>query len=178
MRALNIKNMKLKDYKYFAQPHDEFILKALKRLFKDMIFIGNHKMQPLMMLSNKNLIKKCYESRAGHRNEGIFTNYIYWPGDAGLFGYSTYTTNLLWSSRVISIIGRKNITNIIKSFFIGAVNGVMSNINDSNKKEMILLTSNLDVIEEAFKNVYCKGYEKHARVFSNVLKYDTSGLPF
>jgi hypothetical protein len=171
--------MKLKDYKYFAQPHDEFILKALKRLLKDMIFIGNQKMLPLMMLSNKDLIKKCYESRAGHRNENIFTNYIYWPGDAGLLGYSTYTTNLLWSSRVISIIGRKNITNIIKSFFIGAVNGVMSNINDSNKKEMMLLTSNLDVIEEAFKNVYCEGYKKRTKVFSNVLKkYDTSGLPF
>ena len=43
----------------------------------------------------------------------------------------------------------------------------------------MLLTSNLDVIEEAFKNVYCEGYKKRTKVFSNVLKkYDTSGLPF
>ena len=171
--------MKLKDYKYFAQPHDEFILKALKRLLKDVSLISKNKTQPLRIVSNNDLIKKCYESRAGHPNEGIFSNYIYWPGDTGLFGFSTYTTNLLWSSRVISIIGKDNVTNVIKSFFMGAVNGVMSSINSNNKEEIILLTSNLDVIEKAFKIVYCKEHKKHLRIFSNIVKkYDVSGLPF
>lgn len=167
--------MKLKDYK-FSQPHDEKVFKALKMTFKERHLFDTCKGYFFRELTNKTLIECCYNSRKNHPDEGIYTNYIYWMGDVGLpMTNASKVLKLIWSSRLISIIGKKNITCRIRSYFFDTINTILMSKNVT-KQEKTYLMDNSDVIRKAFKNFNAN--KDTYKMFFNILNEDKQKIPF
>jgi hypothetical protein len=170
-----IKDMKLKDYK-FSQSHDEKVFKALKMTFKDRHLFDASKGHFFRDLTNKNLIERCYNSRKNHPDEGIFTNYLYWMSDVGLpMPNANKALRFMWSSRLISIIGKKNITCRIRSYFFDRINELLTSKNVT-KQEKIYLMDNSDVIRKAFK--ICDTSKNTHKTFFNILNENKQKIPF
>lgn len=177
--------MKLKDYK-FSQSHDEKVFKALKMTFKERCLFdackggstskGITKGYFFRELTNKNLIERCYNSRKNHPDEGIFTNYLYWVGDVGLpMPNTNKALRFIWSSRLISIIGKKNMTCPIRSYFFNKINELLTSKNVT-KQEKVYLMDNSDVIRKAFK--ICDASKYTHEMFFNILNENKQKIPF
>ena len=170
-----VKDMKLKDYK-FSHSYDEKVFKALKMVFKERHLFDTSKGYFFRELTNKILIKRCYDSRKNHPDEGIFTNYLYWIGDVGLpMPNVNKTLRLIWSSRLISIIGKKNITCQIRSYFFDRINEIITSKNVT-KQEKAYLMDNSDVIRKAFKNFNAN--KDAYKMFFNILNENKQKIPF
>jgi hypothetical protein len=167
--------MKLKDYK-FTQPHDKNVFKALKMTFKERCLFDACEGYFFRDLENKNLIERCYNSRKNHPDEGIFTNYLYWVGDIGLpLNSGNKVLRFIWSSRLISIIGKKNLTCRIRSYFFARIDELLKSKNVT-KKEKIYLVDNSDVIRKAFK--ICSVNKHIFKIFFKILNEDKQKIPF
>ena len=169
--------MKLEETK-FTHPHDKDIFKALKRTIKDKIFIGENLAK---RMNNSKLISSCYSSRNTHRAEGVYTNYMYWPGDIGIT-FNSLILGLIWVARVINIIGKENVTPQIKSD-IGTRLGQINNYPIYNpilsKKEIVLISDNSEIINNAVSIVSPDGVTRnYTETLINIITSDKKNIPY
>ncbi len=166
--------MKLEETK-FTHPHDKDIFKALKRTIKDKTFIGEILVK---RMDNSTLVSGCYLSRTNHKGEGVFTNYIYWPGDIGI-GINSSILGLIWTARVINIIGKENITSSIKSDIAMKLVQITNNRNLLSARELVLISDNSDIINNAISMTSPDGSIKnYAETLINVMTTNKTGIPY
>ena len=169
--------MKLEETK-FTHPHDKDIFKALKRTIKDKTFIGE---MPPKRMDNSKLISNCYSSRKSHVGEGVYTNYIYWPGDIGIV-FNSLILGLIWAARVVNIIGKENTTSQIKSDIatkLSHISGLPGNPALYKKREIILISDNSEIINNAISIASPDGIIKnYAEALINIIASDKKNIPY
>ena len=169
--------MKLEETK-FTHPHDKDIFKALKRTIKDKTFLGEILAK---RRNNSKLVNDCYLSRTNHKGEGVFTNYMYWPGDIGI-GINSLILGLIWVARVVNIIGKENITPSLKSDISMKLGQITNNhIYALSARELVLLSDNSDIINNAISMASPDGsgsIKNYAETLINVITTNKTGIPY
>lgn len=176
MRVLYIRIMSLKDLEY-QKPNDMAVLKALKRTFKDAVYLGERRFTSYPRTVE--LLKKCYSSRKQHNNEPININYTYWPGDIG-YGFNTPVLYLLWFLRVLNIVeGRDNLETVYNNI-LGKLQQIEHRKRDRllTKKEKNLLHSNIDLLSDLYIPSKCTLTKKHIDSFIENIENNVEGIPF
>lgn len=159
----------------FSEKNDLRVLKALKRIIKDFLYVTQSKENEfLLKYSNKALVSKCYYSRRTHSSETINVNYTYWFHDIGASSVDV-VFHLIWLMRVISIIGDNN----LESFMISSFREKIRSLATSSKiRNIDYLMENQDLLYNMTKIKSLSFPERKYKEFMKMLEKDKVGIPF
>ena len=140
--------MKLKyerNPKIINEDVDERIFKALLRTIKESGRFCDIKRRFKDFTS---LMNSCYNSRAGHQNEGVYVNATYWPADCGIAPLRTGTWSLyMYYIRLINIYSKEEAKKVFR--FLQMTNTLKGTLVNENERKHLI--SDIEEIYTAFK---------------------------
>ena len=159
----------------FSEKNDLRVLKALKRIIKDFLYVTQSKENSVLLkYNNKTLVSKCYHSRRTHSSETINVNYTYWFHDIGASSVDV-VFHLIWLMRVISIIGDDN----LEPFMISSFREKIRSLATSSKiRNIDYLMENQDLLYNMTKIKSLSFPERKYKEFMKMLEKDKIGIPF